>query len=230
VKLPPDAVYEDVLDLKEFLRCIATEGAANIPGPPVFKREVRVAEETAVPGLLYVRDFLNESEEAELVENIDRGEWRPDLQRRVQHYGWRYDYKSRRVDSSMRLGPLPPWAARLSERLFGQGVLPHLADQVIVNEYVEKQGISKHIDCPECFADGIAMVSLLESWEMLFKEQSGKKQKRAQILGRRSVAIIGGDARYKWAHEIPKRLEEPTGLKRRRRISVTLRKVIVQPK
>jgi hypothetical protein len=71
-----------------------------------------------------------------------------DLKRRVQHYGWRYDYKARRIDLSMRLGELPPWATRLALRLVRDGLVPQLADQVIVNEYVGRQGISKHVDCP----------------------------------------------------------------------------------
>jgi alkylated DNA repair dioxygenase AlkB len=155
---------------------------------------------------------------------IDSLQWLPDLQRRVQHYGWRYDYKARRVDASMRLDPLPSWAAKLAERLVADGLVPHLADQVIVNEYVGKQGIASHIDCPPCFADGVAMVSLLESWEMIFKEDR-RKRKVQQLLERRSVAVLTGDARYRWSHEIPKRSTEPTGAPRKRRISITFRKV-----
>ena len=85
----------------------------------------------------------------------------------------------------MRLGPLPGWALALAERLKNRGFLPHLPDQVIVNEYIGKQGISKHTDCVPCFEDGVAMLSLVESWEMIFRK-GGKSSKRvSKLLARR---------------------------------------------
>src|SRR5207237_10291077 len=135
-------------------------------------------------------------------------EWREELKRRVQHYGWRYDYKARQISTEMHLGQLPPWAARLAERLAREHLLPHVPDQVIVNEYKGKQGISKHIDCKPCFEDGIATISLLESWEMAFSRGPDEKRERV-LLPQRSVAILSDEARYQWMHEIPKRATEP---------------------
>ena len=102
---------------------------------------------------------------------------------------------------------------------------------MIVNEYNGKQGISKHSDS-ESFADGIATISLLESWEMVFREK-GTKNVVPQILDQRSVAIMKGDARYRWTHEIPnwihktRRIKGSQQEKRGRRLSLTFRKVIV---
>ena len=49
-----------------------------------------------------------------------------------------------------------------------------------------------------------------------------------QPLTRRDgVLKVTGAARYGWAHEIPSRLVEPTGLRRQRRLSITFRKVRV---
>ena len=188
-------------------------------------------EQLDVPGLTYMPDFLSEREEDDIVAEIDQSDWHSDLRRRVQHYGWRYDYKARQIDPSMRLGPLPAWAYGIAQRLFSEGFLPQLPDQVIVNEYKGNQGISKHSDS-ESFADGIATISLLESWEMVFREKSTKR-KVGQILDQRSVAIMKGDARYRWTHEIPNRKYETRRIKgsqreeRGRRISLTFRKVIV---
>lgn len=180
---------------------------------------------TDVPGLIYVQDFLTTAEEAALVQIIEGQPWSAELRRRVQHYGWRYDYRRRAAEASMYLGPLPAWAAELAHRLAHHGLTPGLSDQVIVNEYVESQGISRHIDCVPCFADGVATISLLQSWEMVFTEEHGERRKVRQLLERRSVAVLTGAARYGWAHEIPSRLVEPTGLRRQRRLSVTFRKV-----
>ncbi|GEN13559.1 hypothetical protein MFU01_85960 [Myxococcus fulvus] len=124
----------------------------------------------------------------------------------------------------MHIGPLPPWAAKLAERLVAESILPWRPDQVIINEYIESQGISKHVDCESCFEEAIAMFSLLESWEMVFRKKN-TKLKAAQLLERGSLAVLTGDARYQWTHEIPSRKMEPSGLPRGRRISITLRKV-----
>ena len=138
----------------------------------------------------------------------------------MQHYGWRYDYKARHIDPSMQLGPLPDWADVLAERLVSEGLLSQRPDQVIVNEYIGDQSISAHVDS-DSFGDSIATVSLLESWVMIFRKRKANA-KVEQRLGRRSVAIMSGEARYGWTHELPKRKSEPGGpgekrQKRRRR-------------
>ena len=175
-------------------------------------------------------DFLDEAHEQRLLEWIDQQGWSGELKRRVQHYGWRYDYKARDVDSSMRLGPLPVELAELAERLFKENLVPRLPDQVIVNEYQADQGITPHVDIMG-FADGIATISLLESWEMTFHAPRSRETV-SRLLERRSVAVMQGEARYRWKHEIGKRKSEPPlgeGGKRRprqRRISLTFRKVL----
>jgi alkylated DNA repair dioxygenase AlkB len=229
ILLPADAKSESLLDAEEFLRCIATEGAGVFSPPEILRTEHRGTAKVSaepVPGLIYVPEFLSETQERQIVAAIDDGPWRNDLKRRVQHFGWRYDYRAREIDMSMRLGPLPEWAMLLAKRLRSEGYLPHLADQVIVNEYVGKQGISRHTDCTPCFDDGIAMLSLLESWEMIFRDdRRGSAIKVHKLLEQRSVTIMAGEVRYRWTHEIPSRLTEPGGLQRGRRISVTFRKV-----
>jgi alkylated DNA repair dioxygenase AlkB len=181
--------------------------------------------ETPPAGLELLKDFISAPQELELVEVIDSSDWSTELRRRVQHYGWRYDYKARGVAQKDYLGPLPSWAQELAQRLFDEGLFPELPDQVIVNNYDGPQGISKHIDCPECFRGPVATISLLETWDMVFtRKVSDETLKFVQPLPRRSVALLAGEARSRWLHEIPERQTEhkrPRG----RRISVTLRKV-----
>ena len=227
MRVPTAAVCEEVLDVASFRRAVAVE-AGTLPNPPAAQGHGVRFETVDVPGLLYVADFLSEGEEDHVVTVIDQSAWSSELQRRVQHHGWRYDYKARQIDSSMRLGPLPEWAARLARRLVSSGILSDVPDQVIVNEYVGNQGISRHVDSESSFADGIAMLSLLESWEMVFREKGKQGRKVIQKLERRSAAIMTGDARYRWTHEIPKRRHEPGRVKRGRRISLTFRKVLVR--
>ena len=205
--IPRDATIEQTVDVERFRRLVATE-SGEISPPPVLAKSCEDTD-AVVPGLTYQSNFLNEAEESKLIEIINGQEWSEELKRRVQHYGWRYDYKARQIDSSMELGPLPPWAAKLAQRLFDQKLVPQLPDQVIVNEYQGIQGIARHIDAENSFADGIAMVSLSDSWEMTFRDTRNNKRKVSRLLERRSVVVIRGAARYRWTHEIPSRKNEP---------------------
>ena len=72
---------------------------------------------TAPMGLEYHADFLDASQEYELLARIDDAEWLTDLSRRVMHFGYKYDYTSRRLDETARIGPLPEWLAQLSNRV-----------------------------------------------------------------------------------------------------------------
>ena len=232
IRLSPRVVFDEVLDIESFRRLVAVE-AAHLPEPPTSRTdagELQI-EQLDVPGLTYARNFLSESEEEALVREIDRNDWNTDLPRRVQHYGWRYDYKARKVEPSMYIGPLPKWAECFAERLVSKKLVPQRPDQLIVNEYIENQGIGKHSDS-KSFADGIATISLLDSWEMIFREKSSKGKEKAkgivkQMLERRSVAVMSGPSRSRWTHEIPKRMTEPDKRKRGRRVSLTFRKVSI---
>src|SRR3954447_8547661 len=83
----------------------------------------------AIEGIQYVPGFVTTEEHDRLLREIDANEGRADLRRRVQHYGYRYDYKSRSVDYSMRIGELPPWAAEIAQRLLAEGYFTDLPDQ-----------------------------------------------------------------------------------------------------
>lgn len=198
---------------------------------PAAKRATRASAATVATdapfGLTVLPEFITDDEEALLVATIDALEWDRSMKRRVQHHGWQYDYKARRVSPDSYIGPLPDWAHRLAERLLARGVVPELPDQVIVNNYDGKQGITRHIDCKDCFLGPVVTISLLETWDMVFTRRIGEQTLRyEQALPRRSAAVLDGEARSVWQHEIPERLREH-GVPRRRRISITFRKVAV---
>lgn len=204
-----------------------TDSRARAPARSVAKQPNR--EPTGAPqGLIIIPEFITPREETALLAAIDSASWDSSMSRKVQHYGWRYDYKSRKIDPSAYLGPLPKWAELLGKRLYKEKYLKELPDQVIVNEYLENQGISKHIDCIPCFRGAVVTISLLESWEMIFsrKLQLDIDEKYRVVLERRSATVLAGEARKNWYHEIPKRWKE-AGVPRARRISITFRKVDV---
>jgi alkylated DNA repair dioxygenase AlkB len=181
-----------------------------------------------VPGLRYIASYLHPAEQTALADVIDQQAWLTDLKRRVQHYGYRYNYTHRTIDSSMFLGALPPWAAHLAERLYRDGYTPTMPDQVIVNEYEPGQGISSHVDCVPCFGDTILSISLLSPCIMLFTQRQSKEQVPI-LLEPGSLVVMQGDARYHWTHSIPARKTDTyNGQKivRGRRLSLTLRTIV----
>ena len=189
-------------------------------------------EVAGIHGLYYSRDFLDNDEQSEAVKHIDTEPWSEDLKRRVQHYGWRYGYKSRTITSDMYLEPLPGWITKIAERLCNETELfDRIPDQVIVNEYKPGQGIAFHAD-KDCFGATVATISLGDDWEMKFRPVKGSSDEDKSImLQRGSALILTDDARFQWMHGIDKRKIERDRLnqrKRQRRVSLTFRTVINQ--
>ena len=180
------------------------------------------------PGIVYFDGFLSPEEEAAVTDRLDAGAWSTELKRRVQHFGYRYDYKARAVTADAYLGPLPPWLGVFAERLVTAGYCRDLPDQVIANEYLPGQGISAHVDCVPCFDDGIVSISLLSTCEMVFRDLRGSAA--CGVLPQpRSGVLLRDAGRYGWTHEIPARKSDiVNGVRtaRDRRISLTFRKVI----
>ena len=180
-----------------------------------------------IPGLKYIEYYISKEEETKLINQIDNEIWLDDLKRRVQHYGYKYDYKKRNIDSSMKIGDLPAWAEELAFKLKEQEYMPYFPDQLIVNEYLPGQGISSHIDCEPCFDDTIVSISLGSHCVMKFSNK--KIQKEFEIMiNPKSLLVMQDEARYEWSHGINARIIDVIeGVKctRQRRISLTFRKV-----
>jgi alkylated DNA repair dioxygenase AlkB len=186
-------------------------------------------EEIAIHGLTIIPDYITRTCEASLINHIDQQPWITDLKRRVQHYGYRYDYKARNVSHAARLDKMPEWLTAYCHGLTGTSFFPHIPDQVIINEYQPGQGIAAHIDCVPCFCDTIASLSLGSPCMMDFTH-SQSLQKIAVLLEPRSLIVLSGDARYIWQHGIPARKTDRyhgTTFSRSRRISLTFRNVII---
>ena len=182
-----------------------------------------------VPGLRYFPGFLTSSQQQEAIDHIDDSSWLADLERRVQHYGWRYDYRARTVSRDMHIGPLPNWLQEMADRLFIETKLfDRIPNQVIVNEYQAGQGIAMHID-RQCFGPAVATISLGDAWRMDLKpanDEAGNSEHILLEVG--SALIMTGIARSGWLHGIAKRRREREGEKwrpRQRRISLTFRTV-----
>lgn len=178
-----------------------------------------------VQGLVYMPRFLSPEEQIDILAAVDNEPWQNDLKRRVQHYGYKYDYKARAVNHSMYVGPLPPFAVEVARQLISCGLITEFPDQLIVNEYKPGQGISAHIDCEPCFQNTIVTVSLGSTCEMDFISlESGEI--RSTLLETGSALVLRDAGRYQWMHCIRARKSDH-GVPRGRRVSLTYRNVIL---
>ncbi|MCU0497853.1 MAG: alpha-ketoglutarate-dependent dioxygenase AlkB [Anaerolineae bacterium] len=177
-----------------------------------------------IPGLRYLADYLSIEQHDQLVTILDQQIWSTELKRRVQQYGYRYDYRARQSLAEMSLGPFPAWLQLFADQV-GRDLMGQTPDQVIINEYQPGQGIAPHIDCQPCYGDTILSVSLLSGCVMTF---SRGEQAHPVWLAPRSVVIMQGEARQLWKHGIA-RVKNDTidgqSIPRGRRISITLRKM-----
>lgn len=186
-----------------------------------------------INGLTYIADFISDVEHQEIWEAINKEEWLGDLKRRVQHYGYKYDYKKRSLDYSMYIGTIPKWAKLIADRIVDKLYMKVLPDQVIVNEYLPGQGIADHIDCEPCFENTIISLSLGSPCVMDFKQKNDRKVKHELLLEPKSLVVITDEARYNWTHGIPSREKDKwlgETFQRKTRISLTFRKVILEAK
>jgi alkylated DNA repair dioxygenase AlkB len=168
-------------------------------------------------GLTYIKDFITEKEESDLIEFINSMEWSTVLERRTQHYGYIYSYTN--MNSIMKTNPIPQQFTFIINALSEK--FNRSFDQLIINEYIVGQGISPHIDNVKLFEDTIISISLGSNCIMKF---TNKDNTIDQLLERRSLIALQEDARYKWKHSIPARKSDNNNL-RGTRISLTFRKI-----
>lgn len=197
-----------------------------------IESDVKKKEVTEIPELLFVKNYISDKEHDELINVIDTNIWSNELKRRVQHYGYKYNYKSRNINRSMKVQGLPNWANKIGNNLVEDGYFNLHPDQLIINEYLPGQGITDHIDCEPCFEDTIISISLGSYTTMNFTNKFTKKRIPI-LLPPKSAVILKGKSRYEWMHGIPARKSDIiNGFKknRKRRISLTYRRVILDDK
>lgn len=177
-------------------------------------------------GLTFRSTFIDRDAETKLLAEIDTRTWSTAMSRRVQHYGWEYDYRARTIRPESYLGPLPQFLQELAGRVGASaGFIP---DQAIINEYTPGQGIAAHVDCEPCFGDTVAMVGLGADIAMDFAHKNSDRVWNFRFA-RCGLLVIAGEARYDWTHSIARRMSDRQfGIRRQRRVSVTFRSVVAE--
>jgi alkylated DNA repair dioxygenase AlkB len=158
------------------------------------------------PGFEYRADFINETEELDLVTEIQALELAPyefrgvEARRRVIAFGFRHDYRTRRLEHS---SDMPPFLKHLRSKAAAFAGLP-VEDfkQVLVSEYTPGTPIGWHKDREHY--DRVVGVSLLSAATFRFRRQIDERwMRQSQLLEPRSVYLLTGPARDLWQHSIP---------------------------
>jgi alkylated DNA repair dioxygenase AlkB len=200
----------------------------------IYKSDDEIIQEniSKINGLKVYPSLVTKNDENQLISKIDENAWLTDLKRRVQHYGYKYDYRARKLDHSYYLGVLPYWINDLSEKLLERKIIDFIPDQAIINEYLNDQGIAPHIDCEPCFGDTIISLSLCGACVFNFQKSLTSKDddKIPILLNPGTLVVMTGESRFKWLHGIASRKTDKFNgriIQRKRRVSITLRKVIL---
>ena len=173
------------------------------------EREAMTHDTTSIfaSGAVVVPDIVTEAEEERILLRISHAPWMTDLSRRVQHYGFRYNYRGPANSRHDPAAPFPRWAEVVADRLaaYFDGQRP---EQCIVNEYRPGQGIGMHADHAS-FGPVVVSLSLGDAWTMNFRPRSARPYVReglasdeTALLPRRSALVLGGPARSAFMHGI----------------------------
>ncbi|PPS18543.1 hypothetical protein GOBAR_AA02071 [Gossypium barbadense] len=92
-----------------------------------------------LPTLFYIPDFITDSEQARLLNNIYQApisKWKSLKNRRLQNWGGVVHEKG------LLSQDLPPWLAKITKRICEEsGLFPSAINHVLINEYLPNQGI-----------------------------------------------------------------------------------------
>ena len=154
-----------------------------------------------IPGLTLLKDFVTEEEEKALMALVDGTPWERLARRRVQHYGRKFSYVTRTVDSKSDAMDIPVEMVRVMENM---SALPEVGelDQITVNEYAPGVGLSPHVDTHSAFGDTIGSLSLCSGAAMIFRKDG---EQRGLYLPPRSLLLMQKESRWAWEHYIPHR-------------------------
>ena len=253
-----DKLFIDFCDMKNKSNTVPVETGAPFPAC------TSSTEHVVLEGLHLIHDFVSIEEEQVLLAVMlgPHACWAPpqatkshegaSVRRRVQHYGYIFDYATSDVLRDVVTKPCPPLPgvvekdvelenyieANVVNRdgwgLLG-GVLERIRqrdidgttysniNQMTVNEYKKGDGIGSHIDTISAFGDGLLSLSLNSGIIMEFRRGTEKK---FVFLPPRSLLALTGPARYEWEHMIVTRhtdMHNGILIPRSLRISLTLR-------
>ncbi len=145
--------------------------------------------------------------------------------RKVVHYGYKYNYKTKKTNEP---APEMPDTIKNLREIIRRNIVDELGDrkldQCIVNAYEPGPGINAHYDHLD-YDDYICCFTFGSGATMTFTHLETRKVVDVYI-NPNSLYVMSGDARYKWSHELAQRKSDVVGgtrVPRGRRVSITFR-------
>jgi alkylated DNA repair dioxygenase AlkB len=158
-----------------------------------------ICDATLAAGLTLVRDFVSQAEEQALLLEFSQSPHRQHFATDQRNSIWRYG--DDRAYKNYVISPtIPANLQALGARLVAQGLLDVEPNHVTVNEYLQGQTISAHIDAPKA-GPVITVLSLGVPATMVFARPN-TNTRRSVVLPPRSLVQMRGDLRLVWTHEI----------------------------
>jgi alkylated DNA repair protein alkB family protein 8 len=143
--------------------------AADKSGPPEADC-TSSTDHIHIEGLAVIENFITEEEEEALLNNYgndDNPAWKESLNRRVQHYGFPFNYRTLMVDYTKPTLPLSSLAKEMAEKVehydlqrTGKDIVEEPINQLTINEYWSNQGIASHIDTEVCFGSKLLVINI----------------------------------------------------------------------
>lgn len=172
-------------------------------------------------GMIYRRDFVSPTEEAQLLEHIHALPLMParyrqyTARRRTVSFGAGYDFTHRQATPAQ---PIPDWLQWLRLRAAAWVALePQALVQALVAEYQVGTPLGWHRDVPDY--EVIVGVSLGGAARLRMRPYPWSAQRRREVIAielePRSAYVLRGPSRWEWQHQVP-----PT---KNVRYSITLR-------
>jgi alkylated DNA repair dioxygenase AlkB len=175
--------------------------------PSLFEVSAKVPD-----GFIYQENFLSESEERELIREIQTLHLTPFKyyqftgKRRTASFGWQYEFGSSEITTAP---DVPEFVLPIRTRVGNFfGIDPNSLVQASIIEYSIGSPIGWHRDIPHF---GVVLgISLGAPCRMRFRKYSrarSKTSKRDEILSielqPRSIYLMSGPSRESWQHSIP---------------------------
>ena len=180
-----------------------------------------------IQGLSIVKNFISDDEEKELLNIMEEQEWNGTLLRKSQHYGYRYNYKTKDIGKEDYIGELPEWLDKYIFRIFKAGYIYEFPNQVTINRYLPGEGIASHIDVPRIFDEKLYSISIGSGCSMVFENDD---EFHMYYIPNKTFMLMEGNARYIYKHGIRRYktdIVDNREIDREIRYSITFRNVVI---
>ncbi|VVU94978.1 2OG-Fe(II) oxygenase superfamily [seawater metagenome] len=179
-----------------------------------------------IKGLSFIENLITLDEEKKLLSSINLNLWDNSIKRRVQHYGIKFNYKTRKADQNIN-NKFPDWIEDILQKLKDITLLSNFnPNQCTINEYPPGIGIAPHIDTHSSFTDTIVSLSLQNQVIMNLKNKTTDENNIDILLLPRSLLILQQEARYCYSHGIRYKKTDNINHEiqyRKKRVSITFR-------